>query len=66
MLDTSLHMYVHARVWNLKELISTFLTKCSSALEIDFVETIVKEVLKILQAICKVESSQSSFCAEKA
>ncbi|CAA0407691.1 unnamed protein product [Arabidopsis thaliana] len=38
----------------------------SSALEIGFVETIVKEVLKILQAICKVESSQSSFCAEKA
>ncbi|EFH39774.1 hypothetical protein ARALYDRAFT_916997 [Arabidopsis lyrata subsp. lyrata] len=38
----------------------------SSLLEIDFVETIVKEVLKMLQAICKVESGQSSFCVEKA
>ncbi|CAL9241828.1 unnamed protein product [Arabidopsis halleri] len=38
----------------------------SSLLEIDFVETIIKEVLKMLQAICKVESGQSSFCMEKA
>jgi len=37
-----------------------FLNMCSSALEIDFVETIVKEVLRMLQAISKVESSQSS------
>ncbi|XP_010481627.1 PREDICTED: uncharacterized protein LOC104760403 isoform X2 [Camelina sativa] len=32
----------------------------SSTLEINFVETIVKEVLKMLQAISKVQSSQSS------